>query len=456
MITAAERIAAAAEPRLNDFPGLGLAALPSSRSDEDCPPPRRARVTWADSITMLPVVWAWTDGPGGEGRMPSGSLAIAAGREGTGKSTFGIWMAAQVTRGQLPGALYGVPRRVLYVAVEDSWAHTIAPRLAAAGADLSMVGRFDVVTSGEASDEEPVTLSLPSDNRLLEDAIVNNSVALVVLDPLMSVISDKIDTHVSRSVRRALDPLAGIADRSSCLLLGIAHFNKGGGNDPSSLITGSGAFKDVPRSVFGFVHDTESEQGHRVMTQTKNSLGRGELPSLSYVIEDAIVKTKKGPAHVGRLSWQGESERTAQDILRDAGTTPEDREERSDAAAWLRRYLLDNGSDAYARDVKKAAAAAGFSYDAVKRAKKKARVESRKTGMDGGWLWTLAGSALADDDADAEEASVERREHEEGEGATEQAPTPFAPFLLPSAATGEPRAGADSAAGPTRSDRNAS
>ena len=48
---------------------------------------RRARITWACDIRIRPVVWAWTDND--EGRIPAGSLSIAAGREGTGKSTFG-------------------------------------------------------------------------------------------------------------------------------------------------------------------------------------------------------------------------------------------------------------------------------------------------------------------------------------------------------------------------------
>lgn len=375
---------------------------------------RRARITWASEIRMRPVVWVWTDD--GEGRVSTGSLSIAAGREGTGKSTFGIWMAAQITRGLLPGNLLGTPRRVLYVAVEDSWEHTLAPRLAAAGADMTMVGRFDVIEN----DDEQVTLSLPHDNRLLERAIVEHEVALVVMDPLMSLISEKIDTHTTRSVRQALDPLARLADRTSCLMLGIAHFNKGAGTDPSSLITGSGAFKDVPRSVFGFVRDTDSDEGVRVMTQTKNSLGRDDLPSLAYVIEDAVVDTPEGAAHVGRISWRGQSDRTAQEILRDSGTTPEDRDERTDAASWLRDYLMNQGSEAAATDVKKAGAAAGFSYDALKRAKAKAGVRSRKAGLADGWVWALTEHL-------APEGSAEGCE---GGGETER--PPFAPFLLPS------------------------
>lgn len=68
---------------------------------------------------------------------------------------------------------------VLYVAVEDSWKHALVPRLMAAGADLSKVGRFDVVEHGDE-----VILSLPDDNARLEQDIVENEIAMVVVDPI--------------------------------------------------------------------------------------------------------------------------------------------------------------------------------------------------------------------------------------------------------------------------------
>ena len=67
---------------------------------------------------------------------------------------------------------------------------------------------------------------------------------------LMSVIAEKIDTHRERGSLSARS-LAKMADRTGSVLFGIAHFNKGASTDAASLITGSGAFKNVRRSVFG-------------------------------------------------------------------------------------------------------------------------------------------------------------------------------------------------------------
>ncbi|MFB9238685.1 AAA family ATPase [Plantactinospora siamensis] len=379
---------------------------------EAAPPRRRLVLTPAANIEPEPVVWAWEDDPAGltpnSGRIPLGSLSVAAGREGTGKSSFGIWLAARITRGDLPGALDGQPRAVVYAAVEDSWKHTLVPRLIAAGADLTRVYRVEVVED----EQYGVTLSLPTDNSLLERELKKLQAALLVLDPLMSTIGAGIDTHRERDVRVALDPLARLADRARCVVLGIAHFNKGAGTDPSSLITGSGAFKNVPRSVFGFAVDPE---GDRVMTQTKNSLGRLDLPSLSYQIEGTEVPTKLGPAHVGRLVWLGFSERSVTEILSDRGDA-DDQGDRLDAVEWLRAYLADNGGEAPAVDVFKAGDKDGFSKDALKRAKRKAGVLSEKTGMDAGWMWRLK-------PAEGSEGS-EGSKGADGEG--------LAPFALPS------------------------
>jgi hypothetical protein len=221
---------------------------------------------------------------------------------------------------------------VIYVAVEDSWKYTIVPRLMAAGADLTLVYRAEV----QAVEGDTVSLSLPADNRMLEEAITGNGIAMVALDPLMSAISDTLDTHVNRQVRQALDPLARIADRTGAVFAGIAHFNKSSSTDASSLITASGAFKDVARFIFAFA--TDAEDGAKVITQTKNSLGYSDLPSLAYRIIEATVPTAKGEARVGRLVLDGPSARSVQDILSVQGGGS-DRTEKTRAEDYLRKRL---------------------------------------------------------------------------------------------------------------------
>ncbi|MBN6051310.1 AAA family ATPase, partial [Nonomuraea sp. RK-328] len=344
---------------------------------------RRIKLTRASEIEPEPVVWMWEDN--GAGRIPSGSLAVAAGREGTGKSSFGIWMAAGVTTGTLPGPLLGKPADVVYVAVEDSWKHTLVPRLIAAGADLERVWRAEV----ETSEDETSTINLPNDFDLLEESIRANGVKLVILDPLISTISSGVDTHKERSTRTVLDPLARLADRTDCTVLGIAHFGKGAGTDPSSLITGSGAFKNVPRSIFGFAIDPD--EGARVMTQSKNSLGLADLPSLAYTIDSVKIETRLGPAEVGRFTFCGHAPRSVEEIL---SAQPEDGEQRQaklDAVEFLRNAL--DGRWRKTKEIaEEAKEAHSISSRTLERARKSLAVTAKQfaTGLNNKNEWYIA------------------------------------------------------------------
>jgi hypothetical protein len=369
--------------------GYGLVEFVEASDEADKPQRgvRRSRITWACDIEPEPVVWAWKDNE--HGRIPSGSLSVAAGREGTGKSSFGIWLAAQLSKGELPGSHYGKPKRVLYVAVEDSWKYTLVPRLMAAGADLSKIGRFEVVTIMEDDRESRVTLSLPADNSILQRDVAENDVALVVIDPLLSVIGGNLDTNHSRQVREALDPLVRIADETGAVLFGIAHFNKGSGSDAASRISGSGAFKDVPRSVFGFARDEENNT--RVMSQVKNSLGRDDLPSLMYQIEPVVIETSKGSAETGRLLFTGESERSVADVLRESRG---DSGQRQTTDQFIATYLAGAGGEAPANEVIDAGREAGYSESTVKNARKKV-ADTRSSGFtDKTHTWVLRSGAL--------------------------------------------------------------
>ncbi|OBI72713.1 AAA family ATPase [Mycobacterium asiaticum] len=420
---------------------------PGESANSRDPAGRRPHVTWANQIIPEPVVWAWCGnfgddprdseqdsagslndkpaeswnlaggGVAGEeswescwsgsfpsGRIAAGTIAIGAGTEGLGKSSFAVYLSAQVSTGKLPGAWVGVPRRVLYVAVEDSWKHTVVPRLIAAGADLTRIGRFDVITETD----ETMHLLLPFDNTLLEQTIVEHNVALVVLDPLMSLISDRIDTHRERDVRQALDPLVAIADRTGAVLYGVAHFNKGDGTDVSARITGSGAFKNVPRAVFGFARDPET--GDCVITQSKNSLGRADLPSLRYRMESAEVDTPTGTAVTGRFVPLGLSDRSVADILAASGRGGDDRGEDGLNPAqrfiigYLREHANDNADgEVYSRDVIDAGNKVGYSEkDLIKaRSRIKDKIPTRRSraGEENGWFWRLSQTASDQQDS---------------------------------------------------------
>jgi AAA domain len=354
---------------------------------------RRLLFTPASKITPRPVRWVWDTTPAGarpteQGRFPAGSLVLAVGRAGLGKSQFAVWAAAQITRGVLAGCHYGTPRSVVYCATEDSWEMTIVPRLTAAAADLDRVFHVRAVDDGDPH----ARLTLPEDTRLLEAGVTEHDVVLVVLDPLLSLLDHEINDYRAREVRQALEPVVAVADRTRCLFLGLAHFNKATGNDPLMLVSGSGAFGQLIRAGVGFARDEEADAGSLVLSQIKNNLGREDLPSLKYEIQPVSVETPEGTSYVSKFRFTGEeSERSVRDLLRGySGEDAEEKTEQDEAAAWLRDYLDSQlNREAPAKDVFKDGQAAGFAKHTLQRARKRAGARTQKSDFGGGWVWAL-------------------------------------------------------------------
>jgi energy-coupling factor transporter ATP-binding protein EcfA2 len=239
-------------------------------------PKRKVKLTPASSIIMKPVHWIWKD------RIAQGTLALLAGREGIGKSTLAYTIAAQITKGTLEGDHYGKPRGVVIVATEDSWEFTIVPRLVAAKANLDKVFRADPI------DEDEYGLSLPRDVDELSMIAKENGIGMILLDPLMSRVDSKLDSHKDHDVRQALEPLVKMAIASESAVLGLIHVNKSGSTDPLSTLMGSRAFSAVARAVL-YVAENPENREIKVMSQAKNNLGRSDLPELAYSLKQVTV-----------------------------------------------------------------------------------------------------------------------------------------------------------------------
>lgn len=330
----------------------------------------------ASSVKPTRLRWLWND------RIPLGELTLLAGREGLGKSTVAIDLVAQVSRGEMEGEYVGCPRDVVYIASEDSREHTIVPRLIAAAADLDRVHFIDVARIDGSVDR----LVLPLDTDALAEFLKFNDVGLTVLDAATSVLDSRLDGNKDREMRRALEPLAKLAQDTDSSVLGIVHLGKAATADTGRAILGSIAWSQVARSVLAVARD--EDEGHLVLSRTKGNLGM-EPTSLTCVIVPHDVDTPDGPTNVGRVKWTGETQSNASHLL--AGPeAAEERTERSEAAQWLRDYLVDNGGTAGAMDVIKAAAANGFEKRTIQRARRAAGVESGKSGgMGSPWVWSL-------------------------------------------------------------------
>lgn len=356
---------------------------PPDGAEANGPEPRGIVFTPASRIKIKPVRWLWDTTPEGapptsHGRIPMYSLVLAAGGPGLGKSQFAVWATARITTGSLPGELYGTPRAVVYAAAEDSWSMTIAPRLIAAGADMDLV--FHV----EVRDEEHAfaRLTLPVDTSLLAREAELHSVALLVMDPLLSYIDKGVNDYRAAEVRQALEPLVLAADRHHFTILGLAHFTKSGAADPLSRVAGSGAFGQLIRALIAFAKEEGEDGDDRfVMSLEKNNLGRLGLPSHYYAIQPVTVETDEGPSYVSRFVLGDETNTSVRDVMRDEGVTAGDRLENDETRTWLRDFLADLGGCADSSEVQKEARKQQYSKSSIYRARRKLGLVTRQSGF---------------------------------------------------------------------------
>jgi hypothetical protein len=270
-------------------------------------PERIGRLTRASDIEPKPTYWALQ--LNGYGMIPVGELTITAGHGEVGKTTFNnTYIIANITRGTLPGYYFGKPRNCIIAANEDSWEHTIIPSLMAAKADMHRVFRFEITAE---DNDEGTSISLPADFGELEKMIIKKNVAVTFFDQLLGAIDVKHDTNSAQSARKAIEPLAHMADRTDSVMIGNAHFNKSTSQDSGMRMLNSVEFRNVPRAVIYFAVDKD---GTRVMSREKNNLGL-EWPSMEYELESR--KFTFGDDHYDKPVFVlgDKTERDAQDIL---------------------------------------------------------------------------------------------------------------------------------------------
>jgi energy-coupling factor transporter ATP-binding protein EcfA2 len=341
---------------------------------------RHVELVPASSIKVKPVHWLWQD------RIPLGELTLLAGREGIGKSTIAYTLAAWITTGSMKGRFQGEPRSVLVAATEDSWEHTIVPRLMAAGADLDRVFRIDVVTE----DGFDGLLTLPSDISSLFDVVAQSDAVMLLLDPLMSRLSAHLDSHKDAEVRIALEPLTAFAKRARISVLGIIHVNKSGSGDALNSIMGSRAFGSVARAVLMAVRNPED--GLCTFGLAKNNLGsKDDLPAYRYhIVGERVAETDEGEVWTGKVEWQGDADRSVDEVIYALSEGGMDGMSAIDEAApWLEDYLTTVGGSKASAIVKKAGGEQGHNHRTLQRAASKLKIQVTSEGFPRTTIWTL-------------------------------------------------------------------
>ena len=314
--------------------------------------------------------------------IPIGAPTIFAGRGAVGKSTLALDYVAKVSNGTLDGSLKGTPRNVLLIQHEDDPATQVKPRLIAAGANLD-----NVITMSISRTLDDVEVSdvpyLSEDMELIRQAVEDTNAALIVIDPLTSSVGG--DLHKVQDVRRALNPLAALAQEYELAIIALMHVKKGQAA-ASDKTSGSHAFRDAARSLLIFAHDKETD--NRVVTVDKASYSDMEGESFAFSLIPTDVPTDDGNVtNVARVQLLGVSDVSVSELWNREHDTG-DGEERTEAQSWLRSHLLNQGGEAKAADIQKASGADGFNWRTMQRAGSKLCTKA-STGFQGEWVWTL-------------------------------------------------------------------
>lgn len=285
---------------LTDLVPLTFDQLPEAEPEDE--PDRMLSLTKLSTVQTRMPRFLW------DGMIPLGALTMLGGRGGTGKSSFMLWLAGLITKGQLRGELHGTPTPVLYVSHEDSLAEVVGPRCDANGVDREMFYQLGVRTKEIDGVSVP---RLPEDMPLIRRAIEQTGAKVVIIDPITSTMGG--DNDKLRDVRHALDPLNQMGAELGVSVLAIAHFKKGGSGSASDLISGSHAYRDASRCVLLFAKDDESQT--TVATIEKSNYGVSGQ-SFEFRLDIVEQMTDEGAhARVGKVVWEGQTQRDVSEVI---------------------------------------------------------------------------------------------------------------------------------------------
>lgn len=338
---------------------------------------RGLRVVRADQVVLTRLKYLW------QGRIPLGAMTLMPGEEGIGKTTVGVRIIADLTRGTLPGECYGTPRDVVVLSLEDGLEDVYAPRLREAGADMS---RVHIVKCAIGEDGDDISVIVPRDLDKLGALVRPVDAAMVWVDSLVTTLPDEMKSISYKDTAKVLKALGDWAERERIAVVAPWHLNKATGSSTALRIMDSRAFRTGIRSMLLVVKDPDAPEGvsQGIVVLDKANGGTLQVPGLRYRIRSAPYvleevdeltgEIREVTASCGVCDWVGE---VSADLARETAqrSLQPKLDKDDDPGEWLKEYLKDLGRSKR-QDVLSAALLAGFSESSMKRAAKRLGVHS--------------------------------------------------------------------------------
>jgi hypothetical protein len=308
------------------------------------------------------IDWLWQD------KIPLGTCSLIAGEGGLSKSTVAISLACAIsTRGDFPDGTTAPLGDTLIFSAEDP-SGIVKKRIRQHG------GNFAKIHKIEGTQELGKTVYFDiGDIATLETALHRwPETKLIIIDPVASYVSG-IDSHKNADVRSVMAPLADFAERHNLTVLLIIHLNKDEKKSVSNRISGSGAWRDLARSVWFVAKDKNAPDLRYLMNDKQNYAPLSE--GYQYSVAGGVVV------------WQGATQMKLADLM---GT--ETTSKGASATEWLRGVLRDG--EKLASEIYTLAETSNVSDYALRGARNALNIIPRRNGFSGSWVWGLPGTPV--------------------------------------------------------------
>jgi hypothetical protein len=342
----------------------------------------------ADEVEQQSIRWLWPN------RFAIGKLNGLAGMPDQGKSQVTLNIAATVSRGAAwPDGGKAEVGEVAILSAEDDEADTVAPRLEAAGADMSKVYLVRMLVRTKDGQR---MFNVADDLDQLSSLIKKHpAIRLIIIDPITAYLgsSKTIDSFRNTDIRGVLSPLGDWAAKHGVAVIFLTHFSKGGKGPAIMRVLDSIAFVALSRAFWLVVPEQDDElggvTGRKLLLKGKKNIGK-DVGGLAYHIDGLTLPSG---IETSRIRWDGTVTVTADDVMRQSEKTRQASPKLAAAAAFLLKLLKDGPMAS--EEVKRRGKEGGHSEMTLKRAKDTLPIDAIQMGR--AWYWELIANTEDED-----------------------------------------------------------
>jgi hypothetical protein len=247
------------------------------------------------------------------------------------------------------------------------------------------MNRVFVIRSVRDEQQQRRGFNLQADLQRIEIEIKRlPNVVMVIFDPITSYLGP-VDSHKNAEVRSVLDPVNDFAARTRVVVVANNHFSKGVGTANSRVI-GSVAFVNAARAAF-IVTPDESDETRMLLIPSKSNIGPLST-GLAYRIEGCLIEHDGQSIATSRVMYESGPVTISADKALAALQGGQSAKSAKDEASDFLEDLLAAGP-VPAKEIQEAAREAGISTKSLRTAKDALGIKPEKSGMKGGWVWSL-------------------------------------------------------------------